>query len=218
MSRRIQAFYATETGDQGHDRRNNRMLNYYSYSRCQGHNFYGPQYRSYVGLRLQSTQLFRPWGWCRMHKTGMSLFLLVWKKCNVYCRDPNYTLHGLGYLLPSLSSNMAQQRMTIEAASVTFSNRKQPQHSTTVTPWQPSAQYSNAPACPLRPQHTHIKANMKIWARKSYSTKIQIELYSRRQSASVLLQEYQPCKLTVHSYWSKAVLTEKCFQYYKCLQ
>jgi hypothetical protein len=53
---------------------------------------------------------------------------------NVYYRDPNYILHGLGYLFPSLSSNMAQQRMTIEAASVAFSNRKQPQNSTAVTP------------------------------------------------------------------------------------
>jgi len=95
-----------------------------------------------------------------MHITDMSLFLFIWNKLQcLYRRDPNYILHGLRHLLPLLSSNMAQQRMTIEAGNVTFSNRKQPQHSTTVIPSQSSAQHSNAPVpCVLSTRtHTHIK-------------------------------------------------------------
>ena len=79
----------------------------------------------------------------------------------IYYRDPNYTLHGLGYLLPSLSSNMAQQKMTIEAASVTFFKQK-------ATPALPNSDSLTTLlaifqcACPSRPRHTHIKQTWRF--------------------------------------------------------
>jgi hypothetical protein len=190
MSRRIQAFYATETGDQGHDKRNTRMLNYYSYSICHGHNFYVPQYRSFVVLRLQTVRLMQ----------------------NAQNRHVPFPSHMEQTVMSILSRSKVHSPRPEILAAITFQ-----QHGTTKNDHRsckyhffkqkatPALHKSDSLttlsaifqcACPLRPQHTHIKQTwrfelVKVKALKyksSYPTGVNLLLssYTRTNLANLL--------------------------------
>ena len=73
-------------------------------------------------------------------------------------------------------------------------------------------------ACPLRPQHTHIK---QTWRSELVKVKALKHKSSCTTGVNLLLSSYTSTnleKLIVHSYSSTAVPTENCLQYYKCMQ
>jgi hypothetical protein len=93
-----------------------------------------------------------------------------------------------------------KQRKAIEIGCFSFSYMESKPGTQQMSLLLHSMQYSNESVTWVLSTHRHThKAKRKIWARKSWSSKMQVQLYYRRQSSSALKHEYQHCKLIVNS-------------------